>query len=194
MPCLPQKPEKYFSSWLLFWGFVSVLTQKGQKALSSLLLGLNPHLLLKCPNTHSQKLASIPQKKNCTCNTQMQFLETCDVAIPLISEARLRRAAEAGQHKGQALLPLASLKRGRGCPLGHTGGCSCSRTVNKRWKLTQVKNKEPSRKASIPLPLAIIFNPNQLLELTHSVTLQAVVSAQLRNEGTKQVQRAAKIP
>lgn len=58
----------------------------------------------------------------------------------------------------------------------------------------QVKNKEPSRKASIPLPLAIIFNPNQLLELTHSVTLQAVVSAQLRNEGTKQVQRAAKIP
>lgn len=58
----------------------------------------------------------------------------------------------------------------------------------------QVKNKEPWQKVSICLPLTIIFNPNQLLEPTHGVTLQVVLSAWLRNEGTKQVRRAAKNP
>lgn len=44
--------------------------------------------------------------------------------------------------------------------------------------------KKPGKKASIHLLLAIIFNPNQVLEATHGVTLQAIMPAQVRNEGT----------
>lgn len=84
----------------VFWGsfFGLVLTWKVPKAPSSLLLGWTTQLLLEYLNSHSQNLAKIPQKKF-THNTQMQFLGTGDLAIPLVSEAGSRRAQEAGTAK-----------------------------------------------------------------------------------------------
>lgn len=60
--------------------------------------------------------------------------------------------------------------------------------------LTQANNEETWQKASIHFLLVIIFNPNQLLEATHGVTLQAIMPAQLRNAETNLAQREAEIP
>lgn len=122
--------------------------------------------------------------KHFTQSTQVQFLETGHVEILLISEAGLCRVPGAGTvWRTSPPAPCQPQEEEEDVPLVAPAAAHTTILWTRDRSLMKFKNVETWQKASFHLLLAI-FNPNQLLEATHGVTLQAIMPAQWRNAGT----------